>query len=80
MPFFCVPFTTCNRQVDSLDRRQCNLQAVPNDVERYARSLEELLLDMNHIKELSKVNSQSYLLIRRFSVIIPAAQTEAIES
>lgn len=45
----------CNRQVDSIDRRQCNLQTVPHEVERYARHLEELLLDMNHIKELPKV-------------------------
>uniref|UniRef100_A0A914XB08 PDZ domain-containing protein n=1 Tax=Plectus sambesii TaxID=2011161 RepID=A0A914XB08_9BILA len=52
--FRCMPFLACNRQVDSLDKRQCNLQAVPTEVERYARSLEELLLDMNHIKELSK--------------------------
>ncbi|KAK0404297.1 hypothetical protein QR680_017386 [Steinernema hermaphroditum] len=54
MPFFCMPFFACNRQVDSLDKRQCNLQTIPQDVERYARSLEELLLDMNHIKDLSK--------------------------
>ncbi|TKR80847.1 hypothetical protein L596_014842 [Steinernema carpocapsae] len=54
MPFFCMPFFACNRQVDSLDKRQCNLQSIPQDVERYARSLEELLLDMNHIKDLSK--------------------------
>ncbi|CAJ0579115.1 unnamed protein product, partial [Mesorhabditis spiculigera] len=51
--FFCMPFS-CNRQIDSFDRRQCNLQTVPHDVERYARWLEELLLDCNHIKELPK--------------------------
>ncbi|CEF70396.1 PDZ domain and Leucine-rich repeat and Leucine-rich repeat, typical subtype and Leucine rich repeat 4-containing protein [Strongyloides ratti] len=50
-----MPFMACNRQVDSIDRRQCNLQTVPHEVERYARHLEELLLDMNHIKELPKV-------------------------
>uniref|UniRef100_A0A0N4Z594 Protein lap1 n=1 Tax=Parastrongyloides trichosuri TaxID=131310 RepID=A0A0N4Z594_PARTI len=55
MPFMCMPFMACNRQVDSIDRRQCNLQTVPSEVERYARHLEELLLDMNHIKELPKV-------------------------
>uniref|UniRef100_A0A0K0DWJ0 PDZ domain-containing protein n=1 Tax=Strongyloides stercoralis TaxID=6248 RepID=A0A0K0DWJ0_STRER len=55
MPFMCMPFMACNRQVDSIDRRQCNLQTVPHEVERYARHLEELLLDMNHIKELPKV-------------------------
>lgn len=53
--FFCMPFFACNRQVDSLDKRQCNLQTIPHEIERYARTLEELLLDMNHIKELPKV-------------------------
>uniref|UniRef100_A0A914HPY6 PDZ domain-containing protein n=1 Tax=Globodera rostochiensis TaxID=31243 RepID=A0A914HPY6_GLORO len=52
--FMCMPFLACNRQVDSLDRRQCNLQSIPGDIERYARSLEELLLDMNHIHDLPK--------------------------
>ena len=51
--FFC-------RQVDSLDKRQCNLDAIPPEVERYARSLEELLLDSNHIKILSKVSVENY--------------------
>ncbi|WKY16106.1 hypothetical protein Q1695_001075 [Nippostrongylus brasiliensis] len=50
--FFCIPLA-CNRQVDSVDRRQNNLQAVPHDIDRY-RGLEELLLAMNHIKELPK--------------------------
>lgn len=49
-----MPFLTCNRQIDSVDRRQCNLQHIPGDLERYARSLEELLLDMNHIRDLPK--------------------------
>ncbi|GMT32754.1 hypothetical protein PFISCL1PPCAC_24051 [Pristionchus fissidentatus] len=51
MSFFsCIP--SCNRQIDSLDRRQANLQTVPHEIARYSRSLEELLLDMNHIKGL----------------------------
>ncbi|KAJ1362447.1 hypothetical protein KIN20_021990 [Parelaphostrongylus tenuis] len=50
--FFCIPLA-CNRQIDSLDRRQNNLQSVPHDIDRY-RGLEELLLAMNHIKELPK--------------------------
>lgn len=53
-----MPFLACNRQVDAIDRRQCNLHSVPNDIERYSRSLEELLLDMNHIKELPKVSER----------------------
>jgi protein scribble len=52
--FFCMPFFACNRQVDSLDKRQCNLTTLPHDIERYSRTLEELLLDMNHIKELPR--------------------------
>uniref|UniRef100_A0A1I8B8K4 PDZ domain-containing protein n=1 Tax=Meloidogyne hapla TaxID=6305 RepID=A0A1I8B8K4_MELHA len=52
--FICMPFFACNRQIDLIDRRQCNLQTIPGDLERYARSLEELLLDMNHINSLPK--------------------------
>ncbi|CAK5124964.1 unnamed protein product [Meloidogyne enterolobii] len=52
--FICMPFFACNRQIDLIDRRQCNLQSIPGDLERYARSLEELLLDMNHINSLPK--------------------------
>ncbi|VDK63083.1 unnamed protein product [Gongylonema pulchrum] len=55
MPFSCLPFFACNRQVDTLDRRQCNLQAVPHDIDRNARTLEEMYLDCNHIKDLDKV-------------------------
>ncbi|GMT04078.1 hypothetical protein PENTCL1PPCAC_26252 [Pristionchus entomophagus] len=51
MSFFsCIP--SCNRQIDSLDKRQTNLQTIPHEIGRYSRSLEELLLDMNHIKGL----------------------------
>uniref|UniRef100_A0A7E5A261 PDZ domain-containing protein n=1 Tax=Panagrellus redivivus TaxID=6233 RepID=A0A7E5A261_PANRE len=49
-----MPFFACNRQVDVLDKRQCNLEVLPPEVERYARSLEELLLDMNHLKDLPR--------------------------
>ncbi|VDN02315.1 unnamed protein product [Thelazia callipaeda] len=54
MPFSCLPFFACNRQVDLLDRRQCNLQSVPHDIDRNARTLEEMYLDCNHIKDLEK--------------------------
>lgn len=54
MPFSCIPLFACNRQVDYLDRRQCNLQSVPNDIDRNARTLEEAYLDCNHIKDLDK--------------------------
>ncbi|KAJ6661518.1 hypothetical protein lerEdw1_014428 [Lerista edwardsae] len=48
------PLWRCNRQVESLDRRHCSLQAVPEDVYRHGRSLEELLLDANQLRELPK--------------------------
>ncbi|XP_003375374.1 putative PDZ domain protein, partial [Trichinella spiralis] len=48
----CVPLF--NRHVELLDKRQCNLNHVPEEVVRYTRSLEVLLLDSNHIKEISK--------------------------
>uniref|UniRef100_A0A915Q670 PDZ domain-containing protein n=1 Tax=Setaria digitata TaxID=48799 RepID=A0A915Q670_9BILA len=37
-----------------LDRRQCNLQSVPHDIDRNARTLEEMYLDCNHIKDIDK--------------------------
>jgi protein scribble len=54
--FRCIPiFKGCNRQVEYVDKRHCSLQTVPEDILRYSRSLEELLLDSNHIKDLPKV-------------------------
>ena len=38
-----------------MDRRHWGLTSVPDDVMRYSRSLEELLLDANQIKELPRV-------------------------
>lgn len=51
----CIPLWRCNRHVESVDKRHCNLQTVPDEVFRYSRSLEELLLDANQLKELPKV-------------------------
>ncbi|XP_046565484.1 protein scribble homolog isoform X14 [Haliotis rubra] len=51
----CIPlFRACNRQVEYVDRRHWGLTTVPDDVFRYARSLEELLLDANQIKDLPR--------------------------
>ncbi|XP_044742521.1 protein lap4 isoform X3 [Chrysoperla carnea] len=53
--FRCIPiFKGCNRQVEYVDKRHCSLPTVPEDILRYSRSLEELLLDANHIRELPK--------------------------
>ncbi|GAB1600140.1 protein scribble homolog [Argonauta hians] len=53
--FKCIPlFPACNRQVEYLDRRHWNLTTVPDDVLRYSRSLEELLLDANQLRELPR--------------------------
>ncbi|XP_076438014.1 protein scribble homolog isoform X5 [Babylonia areolata] len=51
----CIPlFRACNQQVESVDRRHWGLTSIPDDVLRYARSLEELFLDANQIKELPR--------------------------
>jgi len=50
-----MPLWKCNRQVDYVDKRHCNLIAVPDEILRYAKTLEELLLDSNQIKDLPKV-------------------------
>ncbi|KAM9198404.1 protein scribble homolog isoform 2-T2 [Dugong dugon] len=50
----CIPLWRCNRHVESVDRRHCSLQAVPEEIYRYSRSLEELLLDANQLRELPK--------------------------
>ncbi|CAG9802551.1 unnamed protein product [Chironomus riparius] len=53
--FKCIPiFKGCNRQVEFVDKRHCSLPNVPEDILRYSRSLEELLLDANHIRDLPK--------------------------
>ncbi|XP_054720179.1 protein scribble homolog [Uloborus diversus] len=53
--FRCIPlFKSCNRQVECIDKRHCSLANVPDDVLRYSRTLEELMLDSNHIRDLPK--------------------------
>ena len=54
--FRCIPiFKGCNRHVEYVDKRHSSLACVPDDILRYARSLEEVLLDANHIRDLPKV-------------------------
>ncbi|XP_062850052.1 protein scribble homolog isoform X18 [Trichomycterus rosablanca] len=50
----CIPLWRCNRHVESVDKRHCSLHAVPDEIYRYSRSLEELLLDANQLRELPK--------------------------
>lgn len=51
----CIPLWRCNRHVESVDKRHCSLAAVPDEIYRYSRSLEELLLDANQLRDLPKV-------------------------
>lgn len=57
----CIPLWRCNRHVESVDKRHCSLQAVPEEIYRYSRSLEELLLDANQLRELPKVRGRRHL-------------------
>lgn len=57
----CIPLWRCNRHVESVDKRHCSLQTVPDEIFRYSRSLEELLLDANELKELPKVRNERRL-------------------
>ncbi|XP_067294650.1 protein scribble homolog [Pseudorasbora parva] len=50
----CIPLWRCNRHVESVDKRHCSLTAVPDEIYRYNRSLEELLLDSNQLRDLPK--------------------------
>ncbi|XP_034292604.2 leucine-rich repeat-containing protein 1 isoform X1 [Pantherophis guttatus] len=52
--FHCIPLWRCNRHVEMIDKRHCSLAAVPEEIYRYSRSLEELLLDANQLRELPK--------------------------
>uniref|UniRef100_A0AAZ3PK56 Leucine rich repeat containing 1 n=1 Tax=Oncorhynchus tshawytscha TaxID=74940 RepID=A0AAZ3PK56_ONCTS len=52
--FHCIPLWRCNRHVEVIDKRHCSLLYVPDEIYRYSRSLEELLLDANQLRDLPK--------------------------
>ncbi|CAF1117374.1 unnamed protein product [Rotaria sordida] len=52
--FKCFPLPFCNRNLEQVDKRHCNLTSVPDDILRYTRTLEELLLDANQLQDLPK--------------------------
>lgn len=52
--FKCIPFARCNRHVEAIDKRHQNLTSFPDEIVRYHRTLEELLLDSNQLHELPK--------------------------
>ena len=67
--FKCFPlWRACNRQVEYIDRRHCNLTAVPDDILRYTRTLEELLLDANQLRELPRVSRTIYCCLASWSL------------
>ncbi len=81
-------FKGCNRQVEYVDKRHCSLPSVPEDLWRYSRSLEELLLDANHIRDLPKVNKSPHTwfiyFYKFFSLspteLFPASQAQEAQS
>uniref|UniRef100_A0A8B9GQW5 Uncharacterized protein n=1 Tax=Astyanax mexicanus TaxID=7994 RepID=A0A8B9GQW5_ASTMX len=56
--FHCIPLWRCNRHVETIDKRHCSLLYVPDEIYRYSRSLEELLLDANQLRDLPKGQCQ----------------------
>lgn len=53
--FNCFPLPFCSRNIEQIDKRHCNLTSVPDEILRYSRTLEELLLDANQLQDLPKV-------------------------
>lgn len=61
--FRCIPlpFKGCNRQVEYVDKSHSSLTEIPEDIFRYSRSLEELFLDANHLRDLPKVSTYGFV-------------------
>lgn len=75
--FKCIPiFKGCNRQVEFVDKRHCSLPSVPEEILRYSRTLEELFLDANHIRDLPKV---SFVVMYKFPDYFGIFTTEYID-
>jgi len=52
----CMPLLkACNYQVDVIDKSHCGLATVPDDILRCGRTVDELLLDSNQIRDIPKV-------------------------
>ena len=66
--FKCFPLPFCNRNLEQIDKRHCNLTTVPDDILRYTRTLEELLLDANQLQDLPKVNTVASLFFVAFQL------------
>ncbi len=68
--FKCFPIPFCNRNIEQIDKRHCNLTTVPDDILRYTRTLEDLLLDANQLQDLPKViiktNKYPLLVVNEF--------------
>jgi len=73
--FQCIPLWRCNRHVEVIDKRHCSLLYVPDEIYRYGRSLEELLLDANQLRDLPKVSVKKQT--KRFR--LPSVQAGAGE-
>lgn len=76
--FRCIPiFKGCNRQVEFVDKRHSSLVSVPEDILRYSRSLEELLLDANRIQSLPKVKmiEKSWVILKTQVIFILFCRT-----
>lgn len=54
--FKCIPRFKCNRHVEFVDKSHSALSEIPTDILTNTRSLEELLLDANHLRDLPKVS------------------------
>ena len=60
--FKCLPIIGCstNRQVEKLDKSHCDLHEVPEEILRAYKTLEECILDANHLPSLPKVQYSTH--------------------